>query len=89
MGSSVSSERAFSAAGMTITKRQNHLKGDIVKALEFLKCLFVKDLIFREPAPTSVLEDELEVEDDNGNPDWEDEKEMRAWDTFVIDIKDK
>jgi hypothetical protein len=26
-------------------------------------------LIFREPAPTSAFEDELEVEDDDGNSD--------------------
>ncbi len=43
----------------------------------------VKDLIYRKPAPTSVLEDELEVLED---PDWEDEQEMRAWDTYVIDL---
>ncbi|KJA12796.1 hypothetical protein HYPSUDRAFT_113732, partial [Hypholoma sublateritium FD-334 SS-4] len=37
MGSSVSSERAFSAAGITISKRRNRLKADIVEALEFMK----------------------------------------------------
>ncbi|KAJ8496334.1 hypothetical protein ONZ45_g12488 [Pleurotus djamor] len=37
MASSVSSERAFSAAGMTITKHRNRLKADIVEALQFLK----------------------------------------------------
>jgi len=85
MGSSVSSEHAFSAAGITILKHQNRLKADIVEALEFLKCMYVKDLIYREPAPTSVLEDELEVLDDNGDLDWEDEQETRAWD---IDIEE-
>ncbi|KIJ48977.1 hypothetical protein M422DRAFT_103461, partial [Sphaerobolus stellatus SS14] len=35
--SSVSSERAFSAAGITISKRCNCLKGDIVEALQVLK----------------------------------------------------
>ena len=88
MGSSVSSERAFSAAGITISKRRNCLKADIVEALKFMKCLYVKDLIFREPAPTSMLEDELQVEDDDRSPDWQDEKEMQAWDSFVIDIDD-
>ena len=85
MGSSVSSEHAFSAAGITISKCRNHLKANIVEALEFLKCMYVKDLIYREPAPTSVLEDELEVLDDNGDLDWEDEQETRAWD---IDIEE-
>jgi hypothetical protein len=63
-------------------------KGDIVKALEFLKCLFVKDLIFREPAPTSAFEDELEVEDDDGNLDWDDKHDMHTWNNFVIDSED-
>jgi len=81
MGSSVSSERAFSGAGITISKCRNRLKADIVEALEFLKCMYIKDLIYREPAPTSVLENELDKD-----PDWEDDEEMRAWDTYVIDI---
>ena len=88
MGSSVSSERAFSAAGITISKRRNRLKADIVEALKFLKCMYVKDLIYREPAPTSVLEDELEVLDDNGDPDWEDEQEIQAWDTYITDMEE-
>ena len=88
MGSSVSSERAFSAAGITISKRRNRLKADIVEALKLLKCMYVKDLIYREPAPTSVLEDELEVLDDNGDPDWEDEQEIQAWDTYITDMEE-
>ncbi len=48
MASSVSSERAFSASGITISKRHNRLKADIVEALQFLKCGFHHDLIFRE-----------------------------------------
>jgi hypothetical protein len=46
MASSVSSERAFSAAGITISKRRSRLKADIVEALQFLKCLYRRDLIF-------------------------------------------
>jgi hypothetical protein len=37
VASSVSSERAFSSAGITITKRRNRLRGDIVEALQVLK----------------------------------------------------
>ena len=48
MASSVSSERAFSSAGITISKRRNRLKGDIVEALQGLKCLIRKNLLFRE-----------------------------------------
>ncbi|PPQ88604.1 hypothetical protein CVT26_004368, partial [Gymnopilus dilepis] len=36
MASSVSSERAFSSAGITISKRRSRLKGDIVEAIECL-----------------------------------------------------
>ncbi|KAG6913491.1 hypothetical protein DXG01_006460 [Tephrocybe rancida] len=54
MASSVSSERAFSAAGITISKRQNRLRGDVVEALQFLKCAIRSDLLFREPAPSSL-----------------------------------
>lgn len=86
MGSSVSSECTFSAAGITISKRQNRLKKDIVEALEFLKCLYIKGLIFRELAPTSTMEEEFDIEEDDGNPDWVDEKEIPAWDSYVIDV---
>ena len=48
MASSVSSERAFSSAGITVSKRRNRLKGDIVEALQCLKCLIRRDLLFRE-----------------------------------------
>ena len=85
MASSVSSERAFSAAGITISKRRNRLKGDIVEALEFLKALYIRDLIFRD-LPTLVTEEELEVFDDDGNADWEDEKTVDSWDSLVVDI---
>ncbi|KZT31093.1 hypothetical protein SISSUDRAFT_968140, partial [Sistotremastrum suecicum HHB10207 ss-3] len=37
MASSVASERAFSSAGLTITKRRNRLNPDMVEALQGLK----------------------------------------------------
>lgn len=43
-------------------KRRNRLKADVVEALQILRFMFQWDLIFREPAPTSVLEAELEME---------------------------
>jgi len=86
MGSSVSSEQAFSAAGITISKCWNRLKGDIIEALEFLKALYVRDLIFQEPEPSSVLEEELEVFEDDHNPEWRDEEEPKPWNTLVLDI---
>jgi hypothetical protein len=89
MASSVSSERAFSSAGITISKRHNRLLGDIVEALQFLKCLLRKDLIFREPQPSSILEEEYkEVPEDDGNPEWEDEGEplIKGWDELFITV---
>jgi hypothetical protein len=67
MASSVSSERAFSSAGITISKRRNRLKGDIVEALQFMKCFYKQDLLFREQSPWSGVEvaaeeDEVEAE---------------------------
>ncbi|KAJ7627444.1 ribonuclease H-like domain-containing protein [Roridomyces roridus] len=49
MSSSVSSERAFSSAGITISKRRNRLKADVVEALQCLKCFIVRNLLFRDP----------------------------------------
>jgi hAT family C-terminal dimerisation region len=63
MASSVSSERAFSSAGITISKRRNRLKGDIVEALQCLKCMIHKNLIFRFD-PTISIADEIAEEDD-------------------------
>ena len=48
--------------------------------------MYVTELIYRGPAPTSVLEDELEILDSDGDPDWEDKQEMKAWDTYIIDL---
>jgi hAT family C-terminal dimerisation region len=89
MGSSVSSERAFSSAGITITKRRNRLQADIVEALQFLKCLLRKDLIYREPQPSSILEQELgEVLEDDGNSEWVDDvDDPTGWDKLFIDAE--
>jgi hypothetical protein len=64
MASSVSSERAFSSAALTITKRRNRLKGDVVEALQVMKCLLQHDLVFREPGPSSITEDAPDFDDD-------------------------
>jgi hypothetical protein len=55
MATSVSSERAFSSSAITISKRRNCLAGDIVEALQCLKCFIRQDLLFREPHDPSVL----------------------------------
>ena len=88
MASSVSSERAFSSAGITISKRRNRLKGDIVEALQFLKCLVRKDLVYREPAPSSLLEIQLERDDgEEKDPNGTDD-DGNSWDKCVIDLDD-
>ena len=90
MASSVSSERAFLQGGITISKRRNHLKGDIVEALQCVKCAIRHDLLFREPGPSSLSEDEsdefeIEVElDANPNDDVEEE----GWDNLFLEEDD-
>jgi len=72
MSSSVSSERAFSQGGITISKRRNRLKGDIVEALQCVKCAIRHDLLFQEPGPSSILEVEVNNDSeysDDGNGD--------------------
>jgi len=59
MASSVSSERAFSSAGITISKRRNRLNPDIIEALQFLKCLYRRELLFREEVSTERELEEL------------------------------
>jgi hypothetical protein len=63
MASSVSSKRAFSSAGITISKCRNCLKGDIIEALQCLKCMIHKNLIFRFD-PTISIVDEIAEEDE-------------------------
>jgi hAT family C-terminal dimerisation region len=64
MASSVSSERAFSAAGITICKRRNRLDGDIVEALQCLKSLIQQDLMVREVLSIADEEAELDFADE-------------------------
>ena len=87
MASSVSSERAFSAAGITISKRRSRLKGDIVEALQCLKCMIRNHLIFRLDPSMSVVteieeEDEsLETVSESGIGDV-----LAAWDDVWLEI---
>ena len=84
MASSVSSEWAFSSAGITITKRRNRLKPDIVEALQFLKCLYHHDLLFREEASTQF---EME-ESDQPRAVAENVGDLEGWDRIVEDLDD-
>ena len=63
MASSISSERAFSSAGITISKRRNHLNGDIIEALQFLKSLIHQDLMVRDFLTVAEEEEDLDYVD--------------------------
>ena len=93
MASSVSSERAFSSAGITISKRRNRLKGDIVEALQILKCLFHHDLIFQEVLRSSTIEKELDgdeiVDVDMDSGEAFGQGESFSWDELLADNEDE
>jgi hypothetical protein len=84
MASSISSERAFSSAGITISKRRNRLKKDIVEALQVLKCMIRRDLLFCVPEALVDGEDDTEVESEAENSTEKD----GSWDIFVDDDPD-
>jgi hypothetical protein len=81
MSSSVSSERAFSSAGITTSKRRNRLKADVVEALQVLKCMIRRDLMFRKSAlvDDTGCDDEEDADDDGKEGD---DKET-GWDDFL------
>ena len=89
MSSSVSSERAFSSGGITISKRRNRLKGDIVEALQCVKCSLRHDLLFRETGPSSLTEDnESEAEDEAGEKSAGNSEDEEGWDTLILEDSD-
>ena len=92
MASSVSSERAFSQGGITISKRRSCLKGDIVEALQHIKCAIRTDLLFRESGPSSMLENAIEESDEESESEGDQlsgeiESEM-GWDELMIEEDD-
>jgi len=64
MASSVSSERVFSQAGITISKRRNRLNANIVEALQCLRCLIQQDLMVRASPTLADQEQDLDFDDD-------------------------
>src|SRR5690348_12462146 len=98
MASSVSSERAFSQGRITISKRRSTLKGDIVEALQCIKCAVRHDLLFKAAAPSSTVEAELnetskdgEEGADNGSGDEVEEldAEEEGWNELLIEDEDE
>ena len=91
MASSVASERAFSSAGITISKCRNRLDGDIVEAIQCLKSLNNPDLILRAlPNVTDeeALLDEADLQlanQDGSAVDIVNDAEDWTWETLVED----
>ena len=88
MASSVSSERAFSSAGLTLSKRHNRLQGDIVEALQCLKGIYHNDLIFREVVVATEEEVDLEGMDLELAGDASVAEEGFTWDQLLVDDED-
>ena len=72
---------------ITISKWHSCLKGDIVEALQCIKCAIQHDLLFQEPAPSLISEAE-----ETSNQELEDAKEFEEsdveeilWDGLLID----
>jgi hypothetical protein len=83
MASSVSSEHAFSSAGITLSKWHNHLQADIVEALQFLTCFYHHDLIFREVR--AFTEEEIFLDQDVDESGSGDTANELSWEELWID----
>ena len=87
MSTSVSCERAFSSAGITISKRRNRLKPDIGEALQCLKCLIKHDLLFREdPMVISEVQDSMDCTSSVTAQTGEEPGD--GWDELIEDLDD-
>jgi hypothetical protein len=88
----------FSSVGITISKHCNRLKGDIVEALQFMKCLIRRDLVFRIDPPTSIDSDLSDEDDDITTQDGsvmagstmapDTEKLLSSWDELWLEDDD-
>jgi len=92
MASSVSSERAFSSAGITINKRRNRLKGDLVEPLQCMKCIYHNSLLFREVQVSAEIEKELDgqevIDMDMDADEVLQEADGFSWDSIIVDDDD-
>jgi hypothetical protein len=77
----------FQNVGITISKRRSCLKGDIVEALQCIKCAIRHDLLFQEPAPSSILEAEEATDSEEDEETGEDNEEF-TWDELLIEDED-
>jgi hypothetical protein len=91
MASSVSSERAFLQGGITISKQCSCLKGDIVKALQCVKCSLRNNLLFHEPGLSSLAKvepDDFEIEVDTEKAAMDEDKDEEGWDALFLEEDD-
>ena len=87
MASSVSSERAFSSAGITICKRRNRLDADIVESLQCLKSFIQQNLMAQDVV--SIAEEEQELNDMDGQPMNQDVKKQPSQDVLHGDAAEE
>ena len=64
MASSVSSKRAFSLVGITISKQCNHLNADIIEVLQCLKSFIYQDLMAQDVVSITDEEQDLDFTDE-------------------------
>jgi hypothetical protein len=57
----------------------------IVEALQFRKAMVRSELLFRE-LPSTILDEELEIFNEDNDPEWVDEEDPSSWDRFSTDI---
>ena len=92
MASSVSSERAFSLVGITINKHCNRLKGDLVKLLQCMKCIYHNSLLFQEVQVSLETKKELDskevIEIDMDSDEVLQEADIFSWDSIIADDDD-
>jgi hypothetical protein len=94
MASSVSSESAFSAAGITISKRCNRLNGDIVETLQCLKSFIHQDIFFHNVVSAAQEEVHLDLADQEpanheaNSSDVVRDGEGWSWDELVEGLED-
>lgn len=86
--SSVSAERAFSAGGITISKRRNRLGGDIVEALQFMKSALRGETLFRD-IPSSTNEPTLVADESDNDDSAALEEGFGVWDACLADEPDE
>jgi hypothetical protein len=86
MASSVPSERVFSSAGLTVTKRRTRLKPDVMEALQVMKFKLKQERLFLTRGLSSALERRLlnlNSEQDVVEDTFSDDCEMSEDDTEV------